>query len=232
MFELIHGDVFEFSPSKLADLVIADPPYGGILKEAWDREWNAESYLRLAEKVSRLLVPGGSAYIWGGVGKYQQRHFLRFMAEVEDRTDLHLRNVITWSKKRAHGKSDDYLFTREEIAWLVKGEKPAVFHVPLLEEKRGYAGYNPKYPAKSEYKRRTNVWTDITEIMRGKVHVAEKPERLSEVMIATHTDPGGMVFDLFAGSGNATAAAIKLGRHSIAVEADETTYRGLVARFA
>ena len=49
--------------------------------------------------------------------------------------------------------------------------------------KRGYAGCNEKYPAKSEFLRRTNVWDDVTEILRGKVHVNQKPERLMEVPI-------------------------------------------------
>lgn len=212
-------------------LVIADPPYGDIVKEKWDN-WGYKEYIKLAKIIEDVLIDRGSAYVWGGVGKYKNRTFFKFLANVEEETGLHLRNVITWSKKRAYGKSNDYLFTREEVAWLVKGEKPLIFNIPLLDEKRGYAGYNAKYPAKSEYKRRTNVWTDITEVFSGKKHECEKPERLAEVMINTHTNPGDEVLDLFAGSGNVSAVATKLGRRFVAVENDDVVYKLLLERLS
>ena len=101
---------------------------------------------------------------------------------------------------------------------LVKGDRPATFNIPLLDEKRGYAGYNPDYPARSEFKRRTNVWTDITELFRGKINPCEKPSRLAEIMIATSSNPGDLVLDLFAGSGSTGVAADKLGRRCILIE--------------
>lgn len=211
-------------------LVIADPPYGQILKNTnWDN-WTSEEYLHLSEVIKNLLSYGGSAYVWGGIGKRGNRPFFEFLASVENHSGLNLKNVITWKKRRAYGKSDDYLFTREEIAWLVKGEKPAVFNVPYLDEKRGYAGYSSKYPAKSEYKRRTNVWTDVTEILRGKKHIAEKPERLAEVMIETHTKPGDVVVDLLSGSGNVSVVAKRMGRRFIAVEGDRETFESILQR--
>jgi DNA modification methylase len=212
-------------------LIIADPPYGEILNEDWD-DWGYEEYIHLAHLIRGALTDGGSAYVWGGIGKREKRIFFKFLANVEEETGLNLRNVITWGKKRAYGKKDDYLFTREEIAWLVKGDKPAVFNIPLLDERRGYAGYNPKYPAKSEYKRRTNVWSDITEVLRGKKHRAEKPERLAEIMIETHTNPGDTVLDLFSGSGNVSVVAARLGRRFVAVEGKKDTFGKIVERLA
>lgn len=229
---LLKHDILDPSFTNLVGkfpLVIADPPYGDIVKEKWDN-WGYEEYIKLAKIIEDVLIDGGSAYVWGGVGKYKNRTFFKFLANVEDETCLHLRNVITWSKKRAYGKSNDYLFTREEVAWLVKGEKPLIFNIPLLDEKRGYAGYNAKYPAKSEYKRRTNVWTDITEVFSGKKHECEKPERLAEVMINTHTNSGDEVLDLFAGSGNVSVVATKLGRRFVAVENDDVVYKLLLER--
>jgi DNA modification methylase len=229
----IRGDVLRPASLKLAKypLIIADPPYGKILDEDWD-DWGYDEYIQLAVICRDLLVNGGSAYIWGGIGKPGNRTFFKFLAHVESETGLALRNVITWSKKRAYGKKDDYLFTREEIAWLVNGDKPSVFHIPLLDVERGYAGYSQKYPAKSKFKRRTNVWTDVTEVLRNKKHVAEKPERLAEIMIETHTDPGDTVLDLFSGSGNVSAAAERLGRRFVAVERDKHTFASLVGRLA
>jgi len=206
---IVRGDCFDLARSMRGevDLIIADPPYGDILSESWD----VECYDRLSNLVSELLVPSGTAYIWGGIGRKNKRHFFRWLSKVESETDLRIHNVITWRKRRAYGKKDDYLFIREECAMLVKGDKPRVFNIPLLEQKRGYAGYMKKYPAKSEYLRRGNVWDDVTELFRGKIHPAEKPSKLAEIMIRTSSNPGDLVVDLFAGSGSTGVAANLVG---------------------
>lgn len=215
-------DVFEYE-SDPVELIIADPPYGRIVSDAWDKDWEADDYIRLARKCESLLVDGGSALIWGGIGKPGDRVFLEFLSRAEGETGLTMRNLVTWAKKRAYGKSNDYLFVREECAWFVKGDLPRVFNVPLLDVERGYDGYNKKYPAKSKFKRRTNVWSDITEVMRGKKHKCEKPVRLAEVLIGTHSVPGDTVLDLFAGSGNVSVVAESMGRTAVAVEGDPET---------
>ena len=47
-------------------------------------------------------------------------------------------NIITWSKKRAYGVQHNYLQTREDLLYLVKGDikKPTTFNVPYLDEKQ------------------------------------------------------------------------------------------------
>lgn len=208
-------------------LVIADPPYGNILPVAWDKaqmadtafaQWMIEWTLRIAS----VSLPDSALYVWGGIGRPRFRPFYKYLASVETWTSYQLANHITWSKKRAYGVQHNYLFTREELAYLTLGDikKPRCFHVPLLEEKRGYAGYNSDYPAKSEHYRRTNVWTDVTEILRGKIHEAQKPTRVMEIPIEVHTDPGDWVLDPFAGAGTTATAARKLGRKFVVVDRD------------
>jgi DNA modification methylase len=187
-------------------LTILDPPYGEITGERWDHS-DYNKWFELAEWGS---AEDATICVWGGVGKSGNRPFLKFAAEVEERYGWRIKNWITWGKKRAYGVQDNYLFTREECLVLALGTP--TFHIPLLETKRGYAGYSEKYPAKSEYLRRTNVWTDITEILRGKIHPTQKPDRLYEVLVETHSDPGDVVFDPCAGSLTTARAAKKLGR--------------------
>lgn len=229
--KVILGDVFDVKLGHFP-LIIADPPYGNIVDEEWDNKWTYDDYLLLAFKIESLLEEGGSAFVWGGIGKQGNRQFFKFLASVEEETGLKIQNMITWSKKRAYGKKNDYLFTREEVVWLVKGDKPKTFNIPLLDIKRGYAGYSEKYPAKSEFKRRTNVWTDITEVLRGKKHICEKPERLAEVIIETHSNPGEEVLDLFSGSGNVSLVAERIGRRFVAVEGHKQTFNDIVQRLA
>lgn len=85
------------------------------------------------------------------------------------------------------------------------------FNIPLTNIERGYEGYNKKYPAKSKFKRVTNVWSDIPELMRPK-RKAQKPVPLMERIIQTHSNPGDLVVDPFAGWGTTGIAALGLGR--------------------
>jgi DNA modification methylase len=214
-----QGDVFNLSGSGIKfPLILADCPYGSaIVNEAWDQKWDHTDYLKLAKLAEELLEDGGSFYCWGGIGKPHKRHFFKFLSEVENETGLTLHNLITWSKRRGYGTQSNYLFTREECAFLIKGKKPRIFNVPLLPEKRVGKSWNPKYPALSEYKRRTNVWVE-PELLMGKRHVCEKPHIVNEIPIEVHTKPGDFILDLFSGSGSAAEAAKKLNRKFISVE--------------
>lgn len=219
-------------------LIIADPPYGNIVDEKWDKvndsdELFSDWMIRWTRKwASYCLAPGGAFYVWGGIGKPGFRPFLRYLSEVEQEGKFELANLITWSKKRAYGVQNNYLWTREECAYFVYGDakRPRCFNVPLLDTKRGYAGYNAKYPAKSEFYRRTNVWTDINEIFRGKLHPTQKTQRLHEVMIEVHTQPGEWIIDPFGGAGTTAFAARKLGRKFVVIDSDRGYFDDMVRR--
>lgn len=219
----------EIGPKKLP-LIYGDPPYGRIVSNEWDKSVSSNDYLDWTKEALKFLAKGGSLYYWGGIGRKEDRVFFDYLARVEKETGMRLANIITWSKRRAYGKRDDYLFTREELAWLVNGDKPRTFNIPYLDKERGYAGYNKDYPAKSKFLRRTNVWTDITELFKGKVHIAEKPSKLAEIPISVHTKPGEIVMDPFAGSGSTGLAARKLGRRFILVEQDPNNFDIIVNR--
>lgn len=218
-------------------LIVADPPYGNIVSDKWDQvntddrtfvDW----MLEWTRSWGSMLHDGGAMYVWGGLGKVGFRPFFRYLHEAEQPGEFELSTLITWSKRRAYGTATAYLFTREECAFFIKGnaKKPRCFNIPLLETKRGYAGYNAAYPAKSEFFRRTNVWTDINEIFKGKVHTAQKQQRLHEIMIEVHTQPGEYVVDPFAGSGTTAHAARKLDRKFVVIEKDETEFEKMLAR--
>jgi DNA modification methylase len=236
---VINGEFGSSAVSKILEkyehklpLIIADPPYGEIVKNDWDKGVKSENYMDWTKKCIEYMAKGASLYMWGGIGKPHNRVFFDWLSKVEDETKLTLRNLITWKKRRAYGKKDDYLFIREECAWLVNGEKPKTFHIPLLDQERGYMGFDKNYPAKSKYLRRGNVWTDINELFSGKVHIAQKPEKLAEIMIETHTKKGDVIMDPFAGSGSSGLAARKLGRKFILIEKDPENYKLICDRLS
>lgn len=246
-------------------LTLTDPPFGNIVPDHWDKVESSDAafaqwMVDWTNKISLMSLERSALYVFGGIGTPNFRPFYRYIVEAEIQTPYKLANHITWSKKRGYGIQHNYLFTREELAYLHLGDdirKPRVFNVPLLDAKRGYAGYDKNHPAKSEFFRRTSVWRDIvahvlkegaykagrvdvgqvlldsiaenyrsdvwediTEILRGKLHTAQKPERLMEIPIEVHTHPGEWVFDPFAGSGTTALAAMKLGRSFIVMERD------------
>lgn len=212
-------------PHASVDLLLFDPPYFGITKEAWDNQWaSVDDYVAwfVGVMVAYLpkLAPRASVVFFGGIGAHGARPLFKVMDAIESADMLHYRNMITWGKRRAYGKSHDYLFTREEIVWysVSSARTEVTFNVPYLDEKRGYAGFNAKYPAKSEYKRVSNVWTDITELFRPERY-CQKPLPLMERLVATHSNAGDLVVDPFAGWGTTGVAALGMGRRFVGSEA-------------
>lgn len=218
-------------------LLATDPPYYGIIAEEWDNKW--ETVHHYAEWLYRILIafypkltPDGSVVFFGALGSHDCRPLFETMRLLEaprSPTEPSLyfsRNTITWKKRRAYGKEFDYLFCREEIAWYsVSRERDHVrFHKPYTEEKRGYDGWNSKYPAKSEFKRVSNVWTDIPELMRP-ARSCEKPVPLMRRIIETHSHPGDLVVDLFCGLGSTKCAAVQTGRRFLGCDTDPVAVR-------
>lgn len=212
-------------------LICIDPPYFGIVDDGWDNQWATQddfvswliTTIRLYEN---KLTKDGSLLIFGGIGKHGCHPFFEVIKKLEK--FLYFRNFITWKKRRAYGKSHDYLFCREEIVWFSKSleRTEVVFNVPLLDEERGYAGFNKDYPAKSEFKRVSNVWTDyeevieMPEIMRPE-RTAQKPLGFMQRLIETHSNPGDLVLDIFSGWGSTGVAALQSGRRFIGCEINE-----------
>jgi site-specific DNA-methyltransferase (adenine-specific) len=228
---VVCGNAFSSGVRKLIDrrfganeeharfpLIIVDPPYGIKLKGVvWDDV--AEYKKWMAHCVERAR-PNATICMWGGVGKPRDRPFLKWVSTVEDDYPEWRGQFVTWSKKRAYGTADKYLFTREEVFILTRG-KPT-FNIPLLEIERGYAGFSEKYKAKSKFLRRTLVWRDITELFSGKIHPAQKPDKLYEVLVNTHSKEGDVVYDPCAGSGTTARACINTGRHFVIIEEDRS----------
>ena len=206
------------------DLLLMDPPYNNVINNCWDNQWKndvdyAEWFLSLLRVAKFKMKEHGSIIFFGGIGKHNNRSLFKTMILIEQENLFYFRNSIVWSKKRAYGKSHDYLFTREEIVWYsVSPERTNVrFNIPLLNEKRGYQGFNKNHPAKSEYKRVTNVWTDITELFKTE-RVCQKPIPLMKRLIETHSNPGDLVVDCFTGFGSTGIAALELGREFLGCE--------------
>jgi site-specific DNA-methyltransferase (adenine-specific) len=210
--------------SASVDLFLFDPPFYKIVKEDWDNQWKNKKefvdwFLELIKKMEPLLSPNGSIIFFGGLGKHKEHAFWEVCIAIEEQTNLFYRNCITWKKRRAYGKTHDYLFTRQEIAWYSKSPERTkiIFNIPYSKDKREFKRSNAKYVPKSNMKRVTNVWTDITEIFYPE-RTAQKPLELMERLVFTHSNPGDLIIDPFVGWGTTGITAVKHGRNFIGSE--------------
>ncbi len=233
-------DNIEQIESESIDLIIIDPPYL-TTKEKWDKEEVVNS--DLSQQLFRIAKPSCSLYVWCGIGEKSQSLIRWFPIFSEH---WHFKDLITWKKQRGIGMRKGWLYTREELMWFVKDNKQFVWnkghqYSKVKREKSTYGYILPNGKKaddyiKSEYKRFSNVWDDISETtfntggvrnLIGK-HFTPKPERAIERIIQLHTQEGDTVFDCFAGSGTTGVVAKKMNRQYILVE-KEQEYLELIA---
>lgn len=227
-------------PDGTIDLVIADPPYFQVYGDfdfvfkneaeylGWCRQWLNEC--------KRILKPSGTLMLWGSVGK-RQITFARLAIMIEDEGIFERQNWITQKNTRGIGTKQNYMSCREDLLFLTKDAKAFTFNIPYLEERstRKDLGKNGK-PRKNEFKRVSNVWSDITEASQSSVercdHPTVKAQRLCDRIILSHSNIGETVFIPFVGAGSEIISASKNGRSYIGTELDEKYFHLAVNRIS
>lgn len=183
------------------DLAITDPPYESLEKH------------RAIGTTTRLKHSKASSNDWFSI--FPNSRFEELFAEF-------------WRvlKKNAHL----YLYCDPETAFIAKPIAESCgfkFWKPLVwDKKRIGMGYH--YRARYEFilffekgKRKLHNLgiADIIEeprVLNG--YPAEKPVRVSEVLIEQSSDPGELVIDPFSGSGSVGVAALKSGRNFLGAD--------------
>jgi len=212
-------------------LVLTDPPYYGITEDAWDNQWkDANEYASWLVGIFLALLPKltptGSLVFFAGIGRHGEHPLFQVVTGIE-KGGYTYRNWVTWRKRRAYGKSHDYLFVREEVLWFSRSPERTMvtFHKPYTDTLRGYAGWDSKHPALSEYKRVGNVWTDIDPVIEDTPELmrpsrsCQKPGKLMDRLVSTHSDESDLVVDPFSGWGSTGVSAVSLGRRFSGCEA-------------
>lgn len=238
--DLFNLDCFSFLPTvepDSIDLIVADPPYGGILKEDWDEISNYYTYSKLwLQECKRILKDTGSIYIWCSIGP-KSSSLLDIASILKE--DFIFQDMIVWMKQRGRGNRKGWLFTREEILWATKTKE----YIWNKEYQYNTIKYDPSWIKRlgkenNPYKRATNVWIDIEEVSieqarlsggKGKreiLHPAQKPIKALERIIMAHTNRGDLVLDPFMGSGTTGVVCNTTGRNFIGIERD-TSYFNL-----
>ena len=230
----IHNeDCIEFMkklPNECVDLIIADPPYFGIVKESWDNQWkNEEDYLKWCERWTkecyRILKPKGNFYVWGTMGKHKEHPFLKYILQVEN-IGFIFQDWVTWKKQKGRGSRKGYMWIREELVQFTKQEKKYTVNIPYLDEIAKNHGRLSK--DKINYKRCGNVWVDINEVTVGNLihtervnHPTQKPLKTCDRIIKTSSNENDLVYIPFAGSGSEIISCINNNRNYIATETNK-----------
>jgi site-specific DNA-methyltransferase (adenine-specific) len=204
LFELAALDAVNWLrevPTESVDLVVTDPAYESLEKH------------RAVGTTTRLKHSKSSSNDWFRV--FPNERFGELFAEVFRvlKPDTHF-----------------YLFCDAETMFITKPEAERAgfkFWKPLVWDKKTIGmGYH--YRARYEFilffekgKRRLNdlgVADIITEPRIHRGYPAEKPVKVSEIVIAQSSQPGDVVADPFMGSGSVGVAALRLGRRFIGTD--------------
>ena len=229
---LINGDCLDALkqiPNNSIDLIIIDPPYL-TTNEKWDKlEIINNELINLLYQKAKTSC---SLYCWCGIGEKSQS-LIRWFPIFKN--NWYFKDLVTWKKQRGIGMRKGWLYTREEIMWFVKDNNKFTWNIEhqYSDEKRTIQnlGSNNKQ-RKSEYKRLSNIWTDIE--MKGNFgshiefkhikHFTPKPIKALERIINAHTNKNDLILDCFAGSFSTGVACQNTQRKFIGIELEEKYY--------
>lgn len=213
----------EFGPF---DLIVADPPYGDTSLD-WDT--------RVADWPHRaidLLKPSGSMWVFGSM-----RYFLE-QGHLFGSAGWKLAQDIVWEKHNGSAfHADRFKRVHEHVVQFYRDGDPwgSVFNevqktldaaprVMRRKKRPTHTGHIDASAYVSEDGGPRIMRSVIyMKSMHGRaIHPTEKPSDLIEILVRTSCPKGGLVADLFAGSGAAGEAAKRAGRNYIGFEIDPT----------
>lgn len=209
MIQLMQGDCLDRLkeiPDGSVDMVLTDPPYGidfqsCRIKDKGRRKPKIQNdkqpFTAFIPLVKRVLKPTGCVMIFTRWDV--QQVFVDAMGEA----DIAPNSCIIWDKK-VHGMGD-------------------------LKRAFGSRYESILFHAEHDFRFQGKRPTDIIACQRVPasrlVHPNEKPVALLEGLISACCPVGGLILDLFMGSGSTGIAAANTGRSFVGVELDEGYFR-------
>lgn len=214
----------------------AEKQYGDIWTDDGYLQFMYERLLALRE----LLSDRGSIYLhcdW-----HKAAHLRLLMDEVFG--PERFLNEIAWCYQGTGKTLTQYKRKHDTLLFYAKGGRwtfnARAVGTPFGEEqKKKYSGQDEKgrykeyrhpdgrvyrkYLREDDFLPRNDWWSDISVIQdhgERAGYPTQKPEALLRRIIAASSNPGDLVLDCFMGSGTAQAAALKLGRRFIGVDAN------------
>lgn len=211
----------EFGPF---NLIIADPPYGDTSLE-WDRR-----VMDWPHRAIEMLKPNGSMWVFGSM-----RYFIE-QGSIFSSAGWKLAQDLVWEKHNGSAFHADRFkrvhehvvqFYRDGDPWAsvyneVQKTMDAAPRVTRRKKRPTHTGHIEASAYVSEDGGPRIMRSVIyMKSMHGRaIHPTEKPSDLIEILIRSSCPKDGLVGDLFAGSGAAGEAAMRVGREYIGCEID------------
>jgi DNA modification methylase len=234
---LLHGDVTEMMAAHVTsgsvDVIIADVPYflrksaevtasdfrenqkgmKPLFNEEWDRFNGIADYETFCEawidEAVRCLDHEGSLFIFGTF------HNSGLINRICQMKELVIVNEIIWLQRngRPNVATRRLQTSHHNILWIVKDIKQYRFNYRLCKR----TAYDDWLSVRNQQLR--DVWDIPTNGHENKArHPSPKPLAVMERILDVAGKPGGLLLDLFSGSGTAAVAASKWGMRSVSIE--------------
>lgn len=232
MIQIVVGDCRRIVAGKF-DMILADPPYGQT-SLVWDRRCEGWQTRALS-----LLKPTGSMWVFGS---------MRFLLETWPQYEgWRLAQDIVWEKHNGTNLAADrfrrvhehcvHLYA-ESSRWSDVWNSPQTTNDAAARVVRKKAAPARWFGAAGEttYVSEEGGPRLVRSVIRERsvhgsaIHPTEKPVSLVELLVRTSCPPGGMVLDLFAGSGSAGEACKRSGRQYLGCEIDPEMARKAASR--
>lgn len=236
----LHGescvDVMKRMPDDQCALVLADPPYEGVVSAEWDvvQDYVAFSRNWLREAV-RVLRPGGALLVDGSP---ERNWIARLSVMLEDEFGQSVRLVrqLSWVYNQGGGSRvssmKKYTVQHELLLWFEKVGGERTFNAcdgveHYRDDERAVALSNGKGRVSDQLLDRGRPPRSFLDFSRENsrskeraygFHPSMKPLGLCEHLVKLHSSKGDRVFVPFAGSGSEMLAAAKLSRVTVGAE--------------
>jgi site-specific DNA-methyltransferase (adenine-specific) len=235
---LIHGDVTDMMHEHISDssvdLAIADVPYflrgspeitatdfyiqqnkmKPLFKEEWDQFESIEEYesfcIAWIEETMRCLNDEGSLFIFG---TYHNIGLINRICQLKDHV---IANEIIWVQRngRPNVATRRLQVSHHDILWVVKDSKRYRFNYRACKR----AHYDDWLSKRNQQLR--DVWDIPANGHENKAsrHPSPKPLAVLARILDVAGKPGGLLLDLFSGSGTGAVAAAEWGMRSVSIE--------------
>lgn len=212
-----------------ADLVFMDPPYnmnyvshakGTILNDNMDEESFVAFCVAFISRMKESTKTGGVFYICSGYQSY-----MPFLYALKA-NGLDNAVPIIWVKNTMGVGMIDYRHKHEMVIKAKKAPEPKRKKAqPILY------GWNGGKHYFMDTHEEADVWTISKVATNGMVHPTQKPIALINRAIKNSSKRGGIVLDLFGGSGATLIAAEKTGRKALLMELDPKYVDTIIKRW-